>query len=657
MPDVLLLHTDFQGFEPGPFSAAVGAHTEYHYLPAAAPRHGWAVACFGTGQLAQRAWEVKPYDGRLAMCQTIVNDKPQTHPFLTAGDPLWEDYQLTVRFTPAAGDRASGLVIRYHNNRCYYFCGFDGPRLVLKRVRHETAFHRPDEQVLASLDVAWQPDREYRATVEVAGSRLLATVEGVGTIEAADDTWPAGKIGLLADRPTVYHEVRVTCNAEAKAALDRRRAARAAELAGLQAANPKPVLWKRIETKGFGAGRNLRFGDLTGDGQMDVLIGQIQHHGPSDQYSELSCLTAMTFDGEILWQIGQPDPEKHHLTNDVGFQIHDVDHDGRNEVVYCQDFQIHVIDGATGELKYQAPTPLALPPADRYERILGDCLYFCDLRGRGWPQDIIIKDRYWHFWALTDRLEPLWSAPCKTGHYPWAADIDGDGHDELAIGYALFDHDGTRVWDLEQQIQDHADGIAIVDLPQLGAEPLIYYAASDAGALLVNLRGEIVKRHWIGHVQNPAIANFRPDLPGLEIVSINFWGNQGILHFYDSNGDIYHDCEPLNMGSMCLPINWRGDGQEFFVHNPNVEHGGMYDGWGRKVVTFPDDGHPDQCNAVLDICGDCRDEVVVWDPESIWVYTQDDGPRTGRLYQPVRNPLYNYSNYQATVSLPGWTEG
>jgi hypothetical protein len=47
---------------------------------------------------------------------------------------------------------------------------------------------------------------------------------------------------------------------------------------------------------------------------------------------------------------------------------------------------------------------------------------------------------------------------------------------------------------------------------------------------------------------------------------------------------------------------------------------------------------------------------VVWDPYEIWVYTQDDGPKKGKLYKPVRSPLYNYSNYQATVSLPGWSE-
>jgi hypothetical protein len=107
---------------------------------------------------------------------------------------------------------------------------------------------------------------------------------------------------------------------------------------------------------------------------------------------------------------------------------------------------------------------------------------------------------------------------------------------------------------------------------------------------------------------------------------------------------------------MCLPINWTGRPPEYFVLSPNVEDGGLFDGWGRCVVRFPADGHPDMCYAALDVTGDCRDEIVVWDPYEIWVYTQSDNPRAGKLYKPTRNPLYNYSNYQATVSLPGWSE-
>jgi len=43
----------------------------------------------------------------------------------------------------------------------------------------------------------------------------------------------------------------------------------------------------------------------------------------------------------------------------------------------------------------------------------------------------------------------------------------------------------------------------------------------------------------------------------------------------------------------------------------------------RRVVVFPDDGHPDLAAAALDLTGDPRDEVLLWDPERVWIYTQD----------------------------------
>ena len=403
--------------------------------------------------------------------------------------------------------------------------------------------------------------------------------------------------------------------------------------------------------------RNLRFGDLDGDDQTDILIGQVIHHGPRDSHSELSCLTAMTFDGKILWQNGKPDPEKNHLTNDVGFQIHDIDKDGKNEVIYCMNFEIIVADGATGKTKYKAATPKSRIENDKFSQILGDCLFFFDSEGKGWDSDILIKDRYTNFWVMNNKLKVIWEGSCKTGHYPYAEDIDNDLKDELAIGYSLYDDDGSLLWCLDNKIEDHADGVAIVNFTEDPAgEPLIMYTASNAGYARVDIRGNILEQLFIGHVQNPAVANFRSGKQGLETVTINFWGNQGIVHFFDAGGNIYHEFEPNQFGSMCLPLNWTGNGEEYFVHNPNIRDGGVFDGWGRRVLLFPDDGHPDMCNAVLDITGDCRDEIVVWNPDEIWIYSQSDNPKQGKLYKPVRNPLYNYSNYQATVSLPGWDQ-
>lgn len=660
----LLLEDDFSGLEAGNFSAEVGAHTEYHYLPEAAPKGNWAVACFSSGGDRGRAWQVQESGAARLMAQTIENRYVHTHPTLVCGDPLWGDLTATIRITPQRGPEAgtgqSGLVFRYRNSRCYYFFGLSEDGIVLKMVRHATAYRKPYEEILAQSPFAWQENHTYTASVSARGRSIRAEISGPSSsalLEADDGTYPEGRVGLLADMPTEFHSVRIETSAAAVEKFNVLRSKRERELDDLRAANPKPVLWKKFKTPGFGVGRNLRFGDLSGDGQIDLLVGQMLHHGPRDQYSELSCLTAMNFDGEILWQKGRPDPENYHLTNDVGFQIYDIDGDGRNEVIYCMNFEIIVLDGATGQVKLKAPTPASLPPANRYARILGDCLFFCDLRGLGQARDMIIKDRYWNFWALDDQLNGLWQGACNTGHYPFAFDVDGDGHDELAIGYSLYDHDGRLLWSLEDQLKDHADGIAVVNFSQSDAtSPTVFYTASDEGVVFASLEGQILKHHFIGHAQNPAIANFRPDLPGLEAVTINFWGNQGILHFFDAEGNIYHDCEPNPFGSMCLPINWTGQPGEYFVHSPNVKWGGMFDGWGRPVVQFPDDGHPDMCNAVLDLTGDCRDEVVVWDPHEVWVYTQDDNPKSGRLYKPVRNPLHNYSNYQASVSLPGYSE-
>lgn len=659
----VLLEDGFSGLKAGMFSGGVvGAHAEYHYISATAPKGNWVVSCFRSNG-SQRAWRVLIENDAHIMYQSYKsseNEKRYTHPMIIAGDDLWKDYAVAVEFSPESNEAQSGFLFRYRNDRCYYFFGVNGPTAVLKMVKHAKNYRTSYENILAQSEFSWVPGQYIRAKVIVNGSHIRTELNDGTVLEADDTTYLNGKIGLMSDVPTRYRSVKVTTTSEEKKRYQAVKVKREQELDKLQASNPKPVLWKKVSTDGFGVGRNLRFGDLNGDGQIDVLICQMKHHGPKDRNSEVGALTAMTFDGEILWQVGEPDHWKDHLTNDVAFQIHDIDGDGHNEVVYAKNFEIVVADGATGKTKYKAPTPINKfknPPYNKFRRILGDCLFFCDLRGTGHDRDIIIKDRYQNFWALNDRLKIMWEGSCTTGHYPYAYDVDGDGKDELAIGYSLYDNDGRLLWSLDDTIRDHADGVAVVNLAaEEDTKPILLNAASDEGMIFIDLEGNILKHYQFGHVQNPAIANFRDNLPGLETVTMNFWGNQGIIHYFDSRGDFYYDFEPVQHGSMMLPINWTGRSEEYYVLSASVEEGGLFDGWGRCVVEFPGDGHPDMCNAVLDITGDCRDEIVVWDPFEIWVYTQNDNPKSGKLYKPVRNALYNYSNYQATVSLPGWSE-
>jgi rhamnogalacturonan endolyase len=659
----VLLSDDYRAMTPGMISGGViGARTEYHYLSVMAPKGNWGVGAFRT-DASQRAWRLIEENGERLMWQSYTEserERPYTHPLLVAGDELWTDYTVAVRFAPESDQYQSGVVFRYHTNRVYYFAGVVGQKAVLKKINNGVAFRKMDETVLAERPLTWKPGEFLALKVTVEGDKLTADFGRGVKLEARDAAFKQGKIGFLSDVPTKFGKVTVTCSSAAKAAFEQARQARADEEARFQAENPKMVLWKKIYTPGFGAGRNLRFGDLDGDGKIDILVVQQNPRGPNDGYSEVGCMTALTLDGKRLWQNGIQDSWHDQLTNDVGVQIHDIDGDGKNEVIYCRDQEIVVADGATGLTKYKAPTPLA-PPApngrpSRFPRILGDCLYFCDFRGLGAARDLIVKDRYRNIWAYTDKLEPLWHLALNTGHYPYAFDVDGDGKDELAIGYSLVDHDGKIIWNLENQLaDDHADGVAILSFKE-GAPPRWLCVASDDGFIEADLKGNILTHQQLGHVQNPTVAKLRPDLPGLQTVTVNFWGNQGIVSFFDADGKKYYDYEPAHHGSMMLPLNWKGDGQEYWILSPNSEEGGAYDGWGRRALRFPADGHPDLCVAALDLTGDCRDEIVVWDAWEIWIYTQADNPKPGKLYKPKRNPQYNNSNYQANVSLPGWSE-
>ena len=130
-------------------------------------------------------------------------------------------------------------------------------------------------------------------------------------------------------------------------------------------------------------------------------------------------------------------------------------------------------------------------------------------------------------------------------------------------------------------------------------------------------RGTILKHVRIGHAQTASVGKYRPDLPGLQLMCVNFWRNPGIVTLFDADGNILAQEEPIHSGSPMLPVNWRGDGQEFVLLSGKSAKGGMIDGQIRRVVMFPDDGHPDLAAYVANLTGDARDEMILWDQERV----------------------------------------
>jgi hypothetical protein len=661
----VVFRDDFAGFRPGWLSRPVitngtlnGAIQEYHYLPhRGVPLGPWANAiCY------LDAWVAGDEDGVPYLEQHLVNElSALMTPLFVTGDPEWGDYAVEARVRPLALDDAVGLAFRYATNRDYYLFALSGGQEARLAVRLpvEKTFRVAEWRELGRAPFAYDTRRYHALRVENDGPRIRAFVDGRLLIEVQDGARTTGKAGLAANVPARFQDFRVSACAASRTATAGRIRAREDELARLRAGNPAPRLWRKFDTPGFGAGRNVRFGDLDGDGVTDMLIAQNVPRVRGDAFDHISALTAVTLQGKVLWQLGRPAPGNGLLTNDTPFQVHDVDGDGRNDVLLVRDFKLQLLDGRTGALKQWTWMP-PMPPtaASRpYALYSGDSIVFARLTQGAGRRDIVLKDRYRHFWAFSRRLEPLWQGADDTGHYPYPFDVDGDGRDELFIGHALWDHAGRRLWSHEGRMKDHVDALAVGNFsPDPKAPPRVYWSASDEAFVMLDLQGNILKQHRVGHTQTAAIGKFRPEVPGLQYVTTNFWKNPGVMSLFDWEGNLLQQAEPIHAGSPTLPVNWRGDGQEFVLLSGNVREGGMVDGQFRRVVTFPDDGHPDLAAAVLDLTGDARDEVVLWDTERVWIYTQDGPSPTGRVYAPVRNPAYNDSNYRANVSLPRWIE-
>jgi hypothetical protein len=302
----------------------------------------------------------------------------------------------------------------------------------------------------------------HRLRVENQGAKILAYIDDRLVLSAEDDELLRGKAGVTASIPARFQDFRVEVADETKRRIDARIAAREAELAELRSRNPRPKLWKQSSIAKFGAGRNVRFGDLDGDGAPEMLIAQnIPRIG--DNFIQISCLTAVSLDGRVLWQLGRPDPRNGLLTSDTPIQIHDLEGDGRNEVVMVKDFRLQVLEGASGKVRTSVPMPPALPDnrLKPYTLTNGDSLAFVRLAETPRRWGVLVKDRYTHFWMYDAGLKPLWQGEGQTGHYPYLWDIDGDGRDEIAIGYALWDHPGQRLWSRDEELKDHADGVAV----------------------------------------------------------------------------------------------------------------------------------------------------------------------------------------------------
>ena len=170
---------------------------------------------------------------------------------------------------------------------------------------------------------------------------------------------------------------------------------------------------------------------------------------------------------------------------------------------------------------------------------------------------------------------------------------------------------------------------------------------------MTDLTGKVYSKEILGHVQRVSIADYCPDVPGCEIAQCTFWGNPGIVSIHAADGRKLLEWQPSYLGVTVGAVDWVGDGTALLLFSGDEKLGGLVDGYGRQVVRFTEPGHPVLCCDAIDITGDSRDEIVLWDTKSLWIYTQGDNiPPPKNIVPMYKLPLSNRSNYQTSVAIP-----
>jgi len=569
---------------------------------------------------------------------------------LVTGERSWTDYKVRAK-VKAMGREASptadnsvnvlpmvGLVARMEDSRHYYFLALQPPdKLVLYRRSDDKWF------VLDERRLEVDPGRYYELALEVVGQRVRGYLEEEETFGVTDYGFCRGMAGVRFNVAARVEGLRVEMTPGG-----RRRAASLAErerkeLEELSERYPKPVLTGKLDLRRYWPFR-LEVHPLTGERKAELVLFREE---------ETSLLTP---EGKLIWNFKAPlrlsfptEPYK----------------DGHRDLVGISGEELVVVDGRDGRILRRRPLP-KLEDRETIWRFHTQCPV--NLSGGDLAREIIVREGNEGdtLWALDEELEVLWRATVRPrfGH-GWSVgfwDVDGDGREEVLAGGTLLSPDGEVIWVMEGAEEvinwpggEHVDAVALGDLsgdPE--ADPVAHLLCGSAGVYVLDaLTGRIREVHRVGHAQGRSAANYRKDLPGLEVLVGCRWGNYGILNLLSGRGERIVRFQPDFVGQGGYPVNWTGDGEELLLLSSSPEAIGLYDGHGRRVVEIPEEVLPVRdfyggSFLAVDLLGDPRDELIAVAEGEVWVIGQSDElPKGFRTYKPRRRQL---------ISWPGWED-
>jgi rhamnogalacturonan endolyase len=416
--------------------------------------------------------------------------------------------------------------------------------------------------------------------------------------------------------------------------------------------------------------QKVGIGDLDGDGRYDFVIKQPDENiDPAHSYWKPSPDTykveAYLQDGRRLWR------------KDLGWAIergiwyspmvvYDLDGDGKAEVavktgegnprdpdghVTSGPEWISILDGLTGKERARNNWPSRMAAGERekytFETRNQLCIAYLDgktpclIVERGTYGVIQLVAYQFHDGSLKKLWE--WDNREEAGRGRWrgqgahtmhAADVDGDGRDEVIIGSAVVDDNGNGLWTTGL---GHPDFIFVGDIDPLRPGLEIFYGIEprhpENSLCLVDARtGQIIwgLKEPTTHVGTDGMcADIDIRYPGAECHAANIDKDRKYAKswLFSARGELISDKKQHGFASS---VYWDGDLQRELVRGSKIESylGGIHPPgiFGRVAL-------------IADILGDWREELVTTAPGELRIYTTTI-PATDRRVCLMQDPIY-----------------
>lgn len=409
-----------------------------------------------------------------------------------------------------------------------------------------------------------------------------------------------------------------------------------------------------IKLQGNYRALNIGIGDLDGDGRLDYVIRQpdveiwgflYTWYRSPDTYK----LEAYNADGKFLWR------QSMGWGVEMGvwfapYLVHDLDGDGRAEIAFkgadadprdaegmCNEGAeyVTVLDGRTGEVRCRAPWPsrddfgFSAKPGDIAARNQLAIAYLdgktpCLIAERGTYglQKVIA------YQMKGNTLETLWkwdnSASGRAfrgqgAHTLHAADVDGDGRDEVILGSSVLEDDGTPLWSTGM---GHPDVCCVGDFDAANPGLEISYTLENPqkqnGVCMVDARtGKVLwgRQEPTIHVGWGLASDLDATRPGCEAWAredpkTGAFSGPPPCWLYSAEGKLI--AEGTDAPTTTTVAYWDADVQRELIRGGRASdyQGGAYPPYFEGSVI-----------AVADVIGDWREEVITALPGEVRIYS------------------------------------